>query len=1262
MGNEFRENGYQTHGDSEGPAKTHADNLILPLSTDQCFSKKGEQMADGITARSTNDVIKEKFSEFGLSCSHSRDACSSCSANEVMSSLESHNCVKQEPSHSYEGNHGYMSPSLEPIPENQVWSTHVDGPRPSENNDAQDGFPAMQYYADENFKDKKDNPSESDLTPFHAAANKFCCDAANNLNASENFQDPSSLSQFDTEKSKAEDCLREVTTLHHDGSKTKSFDSPSWDKVSFLNVNLNLNQPNLKISVPNFPALDHLGSFHWKSPNDKPGMPSRIATHNEVSSRCQSCHCNADAGDDIEKEKLKTGGIIYESNIKVAPKYKPHPDVDRGYAWVVAVGVLISFGILSGLLFTCSLYYTEMLKEFGESRSYTAWIGSLVNGFFLLGSMASSALIQKYSCRVAAMLGSLVMTGGYLASAFAPTLQTVFITYGVITASGMNLVFSAAVLVLAQYFDKRHCLATTIAMLGNGLGVLVLSQVMEQVIMAYGWRLSFIVCAGISLQLCVAGALFCPLPPSALLQPPSEDAENPRTSDHRIVSENESSENEDNCGKKVAKNDSKKRRKARERNSHRICHHPYYRTELLDKSFSSLVLSPQAGYLSHSLASLDRRSSSVNTCRHHYNHSASCGHRSKSRLARHPDDEFTRNDSLLSRGSSFLPAFFRRSQFSFSSKLSSAQVSLAARSSQHSRISLKDSRLDLMFQGIKSNPHSFSLRLPTSSQLEETEKLCSKLDDLLEEEKTSSSEDGSKEKLRHGESNSCSLQLASEKCELMNEKCYLEQRSSSKIESEKMDGVLTTESIAHNNVPDKVNTSEKKASFLISGGDSEDDDGDYGSDDTESASSDVGSVTVRSETLIARLKKNFRSLRTSCTPFCFSTDAVFSNPSVWCFAFSYFFCYLGTLTIYVIFTDFARNAGVGSFSSTAMSAAGIGDIIGRFCGGMLAVGKVGNTTVLYAISMLLSAGLLGLFHFISNGLVFVATMACYGIMFGAQNMYFAITPKILFGRQSLAQVFGLTVFLAGIGALVGSPLAGLIIDFSGGYSLVLLSEITCCVIGSCLMFFCYLRKRREETCNRKEIENDGHPDGISSNLESLKMRNSKLNDNRCQLITGRSRVRRKSLQVPRGDCAACASRHLNSDISLQSSAADGAKIPNLVRGRKVCCSRTLVDLRRSVTSLPPPHLQTRACAHSLKRTNTYDVIHHGAPMHGATLFHVTGGGGRRYTMSSTQPFHHKKKSPSLYEEVLGKTFDLRQNSCLRDHELGSRPEKASEIG
>ena len=44
--------------------------------------------------------------------------------------------------------------------------------------------------------------------------------------------------------------------------------------------------------------------------------------------------------------------------------------------------------------------------------------------------------------------------------------------------------------------------------------------------------------------------------------------------------------------------------------------------------------------------------------------------------------------------------------------------------------------------------------------------------------------------------------------------------------------------------------------------------------------------------------------------------------------------------MYVIFADFSEYIGLREYRSSALSAAGIGDLIGRFGGGILAVHEV----------------------------------------------------------------------------------------------------------------------------------------------------------------------------------------------------------------------------------------------------------------------------------------------------------------------------------
>lgn len=92
------------------------------------------------------------------------------------------------------------------------------------------------------------------------------------------------------------------------------------------------------------------------------------------------------------------------------------------------------------------------------------------------------------------------------------------------------------------------------------------------------------------------------------------------------------------------------------------------------------------------------------------------------------------------------------------------------------------------------------------------------------------------------------------------------------------------------------------------------------------------------KTTLQLSKISFPSIR-------FEADPLLKEPGMWCFAFAYFFCLLGSITMYVIFKDFATYKGLGDVSSMALSAAGIGDLIGRFGGGMLATSKVSNLLI-----------------------------------------------------------------------------------------------------------------------------------------------------------------------------------------------------------------------------------------------------------------------------------------------------------------------------
>jgi MFS family permease len=88
-----------------------------------------------------------------------------------------------------------------------------------------------------------------------------------------------------------------------------------------------------------------------------------------------------------------------------------------------------------------------------------------------------------------------------------------------IPGSGMGLSFAPSIIVLSQYFEKRRALANGLAVAGSGVGNFVIPSLYRYLIDQYGLRGCLIIYGGITLNICVCGALFRPVDDA----PPSKD-------------------------------------------------------------------------------------------------------------------------------------------------------------------------------------------------------------------------------------------------------------------------------------------------------------------------------------------------------------------------------------------------------------------------------------------------------------------------------------------------------------------------------------------------------------------------------------------------------------------------------------------------------------------------------------------------------------------------------------------------------------------
>ena len=133
---------------------------------------------------------------------------------------------------------------------------------------------------------------------------------------------------------------------------------------------------------------------------------------------------------------------------------------DGGWGWVVVLGSFVAHLIADGCSFSFGVLYAELLDYFSESKGKTALVGSLFVSVPLITGPVASALTNRYGCQATVAAGGLIAGLGFVVSAFADSIEVLCVTIGIVSGLGLSMVYVPAVVVVAQYFEKRRAFAT----------------------------------------------------------------------------------------------------------------------------------------------------------------------------------------------------------------------------------------------------------------------------------------------------------------------------------------------------------------------------------------------------------------------------------------------------------------------------------------------------------------------------------------------------------------------------------------------------------------------------------------------------------------------------------------------------------------------------------------------------------------------------------------------------------------------------------
>ncbi|XP_023281954.1 monocarboxylate transporter 4-like [Seriola lalandi dorsalis] len=184
---------------------------------------------------------------------------------------------------------------------------------------------------------------------------------------------------------------------------------------------------------------------------------------------------------------------------------------DGGWGWAVLAGCFVITGFSYAFPKAVSVFFKELILEFGVGYSDTAWISSILLAMLYGTGPLCSMLVNCFGCRPVMMVGGLFASLGMILASFSTSIIHIYLTVGVITGLGLALNFQPSLIMLNRYFSEKRPLANGLSAAGSPVALCCLSPLGQVLQYQYGWRGGFLILGGLLLNCCVCGALMKPL-------------------------------------------------------------------------------------------------------------------------------------------------------------------------------------------------------------------------------------------------------------------------------------------------------------------------------------------------------------------------------------------------------------------------------------------------------------------------------------------------------------------------------------------------------------------------------------------------------------------------------------------------------------------------------------------------------------------------------------------------------------------------------
>jgi len=183
--------------------------------------------------------------------------------------------------------------------------------------------------------------------------------------------------------------------------------------------------------------------------------------------------------------------------------------------WLIALaGVIVQLCL--GTIYGWSVFTKPLMAQYGWTQTQATLPFTIAIGVLAIATISGGTWLDRKGPKIVATVGTFMFSVGVILTGFAiqiGSLSLLYLTYGVIGGLGLGLGYITPIATLVKWFPDKRGLITGIAVMGFGLGALMMTFIAPLMIVSLGISTTFYIFGVIFLILLAIASQFLVEPP-----------------------------------------------------------------------------------------------------------------------------------------------------------------------------------------------------------------------------------------------------------------------------------------------------------------------------------------------------------------------------------------------------------------------------------------------------------------------------------------------------------------------------------------------------------------------------------------------------------------------------------------------------------------------------------------------------------------------------------------------------------------------------